>query len=224
MYIGQTKTSFKKRWSEHIKDLSENKHCNIYLQRVWNLYGSECFAFKVLKACNEDDDLNKLEKYYIEKYNTYEEGYNLTPGGDCVRTKDKKDESIIHWRYDKFVKYNSREIKEILPEISKSATAFLFCISLYVGWENNRLENPDGTPMSTKDLIRISGIKQSTLFRVLRELTSKEIIYKERNGRRQIFYMNPWIINYGQLIDESLKTMFKNYKIRSRKNTMWKDL
>ena len=33
----------------------------------------------------ENDDLNEREIYWIKKYNTYENGYNMTKGGDGNR-------------------------------------------------------------------------------------------------------------------------------------------
>lgn len=84
MYIGQTyqNAGFKGRWRDHRRELNKNIHNNKHLQSAWNKYGEEAFEFNVVHLCDELDDLNVLEKYYIEKYNTYKDGYNLTMGGD----------------------------------------------------------------------------------------------------------------------------------------------
>lgn len=81
-YIGQTKVSFEERWRRHLNDLSKNKHDNDYLQKAWNKYGEEAFEFKAIHICDELDILNDLEVYYIKKYDSYNNGYNLTSGGD----------------------------------------------------------------------------------------------------------------------------------------------
>ena len=82
MYIGQTKVSFETRWQHHVADLKANRHANDYLQKAWNKYGEEAFEFKTIHICDELDILNDLEIYYIKKYDTFNNGYNLTSGGD----------------------------------------------------------------------------------------------------------------------------------------------
>lgn len=82
MYIGQTKVSFETRWQHHIADLKANRHDNDYFQKAWNKYGKEAFKFKAIHICDELDILNDLEAYYIKKYDTFNNGYNLTSGGD----------------------------------------------------------------------------------------------------------------------------------------------
>ena len=81
-YIGQTKNSFEARWKQHKKKLRANNHDNEYLQRSWNKYGEEAFEFKIVHICDELDILSDLEIYYIKKYDTYNNGFNLTTGGE----------------------------------------------------------------------------------------------------------------------------------------------
>lgn len=82
-YIGQTKVSFEDRWKRHVNSLKSNNHDNDYLQKAWNKYGEGAFEFKAIHICDELDILNDLEIYYIKKYDTFNNGYNLTSGGDC---------------------------------------------------------------------------------------------------------------------------------------------
>lgn len=82
-YIGQSK-DIHGRWKSHINELNNNKHKNDYLQNAWNKYGDENFTFTILEVCTIDQ-LNQLEKHYIEKYDTFNNdtnGYNLQSGGD----------------------------------------------------------------------------------------------------------------------------------------------
>lgn len=43
-------------------------------------YGPENFTISVLEEC-PNEDLNSREVYWIEKYHSREDGYNITPGG-----------------------------------------------------------------------------------------------------------------------------------------------
>ena len=57
-------------------------------------YGIDAFDFKILIEC-EDEELNKWERYYIEKLNTkVPYGYNMTDGGDgksgCIPSQETR--------------------------------------------------------------------------------------------------------------------------------------
>ena len=69
------------RWKQHIRKLKNNTHPNIKLQNAWNKYGEECFEFSVVEECSWND-CPQAEIKWIDFYNTYENGYNLTRGGD----------------------------------------------------------------------------------------------------------------------------------------------
>lgn len=80
MYIGIS-IDYQKRWKQHVSHLNKNKHCNWKLQKDWNKYGPECFMFDVLEECSISDVYEK-EIEYITLHDTFNNGYNLTIGGD----------------------------------------------------------------------------------------------------------------------------------------------
>ena len=93
-YIGQTMGDLNKRWYSH-KKISSN--C-IYLKRAFNKYGVDNFNFELICICF-DNDLNKYEIEYMDKYNSIvPNGYNLRHGGNNgIRhqlTKDKISNSL----------------------------------------------------------------------------------------------------------------------------------
>lgn len=47
-----------------------------------NKYGKENFYYEILEQNIDEDLIDDLEIYYIELYNSYENGYNSTRGGD----------------------------------------------------------------------------------------------------------------------------------------------
>ena len=77
-YIGQS-IHIERRFEQH----KYNKKPITYIDRAINKYGADNFEFKILEEC-KPTELNKLEKKYIKKYNTYKSKnhYNLTSGGD----------------------------------------------------------------------------------------------------------------------------------------------
>lgn len=88
-YVGQT-TNFSRRKNEHFEKLKENRHPNPKLQNVYNKYGKENFLIEKITFENlSKEELNEQEIYYIDYYNSYEKGYNLTRGGTGGDTKSK---------------------------------------------------------------------------------------------------------------------------------------
>lgn len=92
-YIGLSR-DIRRRWNEHKSELRNNCHANIYLQRAWNSYGEKSFSFNIIELCDPSELCDK-ECYYITEYHTlsHENGYNLTNGGECAATTNKK---VIH--------------------------------------------------------------------------------------------------------------------------------
>ena len=75
-YIGQT-TNFSKRQKQHLKEDRVNLKFHNLLRKHY-----EDFTIEILEDNIDINDLNKKEKYYIQKYNSYKNGFNLTQGGD----------------------------------------------------------------------------------------------------------------------------------------------
>ncbi len=82
-YVGQSQ-NIEYRWKVHIGILSRNGYGNSKLQNAWNKYGKDNFIFEILEEC-EVAKLDEREIYYIQIYNSYEDGYNHTKGGSGVR-------------------------------------------------------------------------------------------------------------------------------------------
>jgi hypothetical protein len=73
-------------------------------------YGIENFNWEVLESCKSKKELNELEKYYINKYNTHDHrfGYNGTPGGQG-KEREKKLANLIN----KWTKGTIKTVKEL---------------------------------------------------------------------------------------------------------------
>lgn len=76
-YIGQTRNTVEFRWRQHYK-AKDNK----YFHRAIQKYGKENFEVTTLEKVKVEL-LNDREIYYINKYNTFNNGYNLTKGGSA---------------------------------------------------------------------------------------------------------------------------------------------
>lgn len=78
MYIGQTINTMEVRMRRHKYDNGKRES---KFQTAITKYGWESFDWEELEQGIPRWDLTRKEKYYIKKYNTYEEGYNGNLGG-----------------------------------------------------------------------------------------------------------------------------------------------
>lgn len=93
-YIGRS-NDLRHRYCEHINLLRKGIEPCTKLNRAWQKYGEESFVYEILCYCAEDM-LNTLEKYYIQKFDSFKNGYNCTTGGGGIvgyrhtaKTKEK---------------------------------------------------------------------------------------------------------------------------------------
>lgn len=86
VYIGQT-VDYRKRKVGHFSYLRRNAHRNCYLQKSFNKYGESSFKMEIIKECAVDE-LDKLEIYYMRKYNSIDKtlGYNMVIGGNTNKS------------------------------------------------------------------------------------------------------------------------------------------
>lgn len=81
-YIGKTGESFQRRYWHHVWSLRKNVHANKWLQNSWNKYGENVFRFEVLAYSSDEDEMNELERHYIEIYRIMGLSCNISSGGD----------------------------------------------------------------------------------------------------------------------------------------------
>lgn len=79
-YIGKSVNIYN-RWITEKSGLRKNYFHNIHLQRAWNKYGEDAFDFYIVERC-ANDMLAEREQFWIEFYDSYNNGYNQTLGGE----------------------------------------------------------------------------------------------------------------------------------------------
>lgn len=99
VYIGKTNKTIMKRFKKHCEDSLKYKERPLY--RAFNKYGIKSFSVNEIEECNPNI-VNEREKYWIEYYNSFKNGYNATLGGDG---KSYLDYDLIYKTY--------KEIKSI---------------------------------------------------------------------------------------------------------------
>lgn len=82
-YIGQAK-NLEDRKYRHYRNFY-NKRCDTEFYKAVCEFGIDNFSYEILECgIFTQEELNKLEIFYIEKYNSYHNGYNSTKGGHYI--------------------------------------------------------------------------------------------------------------------------------------------
>lgn len=179
-YVGQTRQGLSRRKAEHISrlNLGERDH-KLYL--AMKKHGVENFKFEVLCHCLKPQYMDELEILFIERFNSFNRGYNATCGGNGVsdETREKMRQSMIGRKitwYDKIVaarraKYGPKMAARSQKETQHRGAA-------HVKAKSYRIKCPDGQIVKIKGLNQFckqKGIDTSTL---LGTLTGRQIRHK----------------------------------------------
>jgi len=94
IYIGKTYLTIKERYKQHIYNSKRenNKHRPLY--RAINKYGIENFSVELIGEY-EEGLLELMEIEFIKEYDSYNNGYNATLGGEGTRTFPYTDKEVI---------------------------------------------------------------------------------------------------------------------------------
>lgn len=81
IYVGKTYNDLQLRFQQHIQAAKKENIKNRPLYKAINKYGKEHFSIILIETC-ADFLLEEREKFWIQYYNSYNNGYNATLGGD----------------------------------------------------------------------------------------------------------------------------------------------
>lgn len=118
-YIGKTIYSVDKRWKEHCRDSRKQRTEKRPLYNAMNKYGIENFKIEIIEECSEDL-LEEKEKYWINTFDTYNNGYNATIGGDGKLIIDR---NLVIDTYKKY--RNMKTVASVLNISARSVKSIL---------------------------------------------------------------------------------------------------
>lgn len=101
-YIGQTINTLETRKSRHLSDTFGKKNSQLHFHKALRKYGVDNFEWTVIDTVIADsreslcECLDILEIKYIEQYDSYRNGYNMTIGGQNGATKESKKVTIYN--------------------------------------------------------------------------------------------------------------------------------
>lgn len=118
-YIGQTSDVFE-RWRQHCA--RKNRTLGIAIEKD----GIENFTFEILEKTNSDL-ANERERYWINYYKSYPEGYNSNAGPDTNKKRERKHTTRVPNGNGHPVAALDPKTKEIIQIFDSIADAQEFC-------------------------------------------------------------------------------------------------
>lgn len=99
IYIGQTIRPIEQRFHRHIND-ALNNILDTHFARAIRKYGKDSFIIETIDTAQTQDELNQKERYWIQYYNSVQEGYNETDaiskcGGNTYQSKTEEEMETI---------------------------------------------------------------------------------------------------------------------------------
>lgn len=89
-YVGKTTKTIEQRWKAHIADSKRDNIKNRPLYKAFAKYGINNFIIQELEHCSAEEASDK-EQYWINKLDTYHNGYNATLDGDSKHYYDYQE-------------------------------------------------------------------------------------------------------------------------------------
>lgn len=90
-YVGSS-VNVENRLYVHRRQLNAGCHPNIKLQRAWDKFGEEYFAFSLIEVVSDVETLLLREQYWIDFLNAVNDGYNIVPkAGSNLGAKHSKE-------------------------------------------------------------------------------------------------------------------------------------
>lgn len=104
-YIGKTSHTIEYRWKLH---LAQYPYVNCPLYSAFKKYGTNHFSIHQIEECN-NDILSEREIYWIKFYNSYNNGYNATLGGEGCSKYDY-DEILKLWNEGYHIRQITKQV------------------------------------------------------------------------------------------------------------------
>lgn len=119
-YVGQVTQGIVKRFRRHINDAKAGSE--LHLHRAMRKYGYDRFTVSLLATAKDEEDMNRLERFWIGFLGTKTpNGYNMTEGGEgCLgsvqseESRRKKSLSLTGVHTGKFVGEKSYRFRKDL--------------------------------------------------------------------------------------------------------------
>jgi len=202
-YIGQTVEKLQRRVVRHFRTINETK-----ISRAIQKYSKYDFVYGIVEEVDNRNLLDEREKYWIQHYDSVNDGFNIKEGGKCTRGY-KQSQSSIEKRREKLLgRPLSEEHKQKISKAHMGKVLSKETVNKMITYRTGRnltesckekishshskntykLTNKDGTTLTIKNLSKFckeNNLHQSAFVRIM-------------NGERK--YHKNWTIKKLDLI------------------------
>jgi len=202
-YIGQTIEKLQRRVLRHFRTINETK-----ISRTIQKYSKYDFVYGIIEEVGNRNLLDEREKYWIQYYNSVDNGFNIKEGGKCSRGFKQSQDSIEKRRQKLLGKTLSEDHKQKISKAHKGKVLSKETVNKMIAYRTGRnltesckekisqshskntyeLTNKDGTILTIKNLSKFckeNNLHQSAFVRIM-------------NGERK--YHKNWTI---KLLDQN---------------------
>jgi group I intron endonuclease len=135
VYIGATSKSLETRKKDHIKKSKRGK--SYAFQNAIATHGPDAFDWQQIDTATSIDELAQKEKDYILKYNSKEDGYNQSEGGEIQKSIHQYDVStgMLVNKYPSLadagatVNLNKQDLSKVCLSVNKVSKSFVWSYS-----------------------------------------------------------------------------------------------
>jgi group I intron endonuclease len=135
VYIGATTISMEERKKDHLKKSKKGK--SYAFQNAIATHGPDAFRWEKVDYATTIDELAQKEKAYILKYNSKEDGYNQSEGGEIQKSVYQFDVStgILINKYSSLsvagatVNLTKQDLSKVCLSVNKLSNGFVWTYS-----------------------------------------------------------------------------------------------
>ena len=204
-YIGQS-TNIQKRWAQHKNPYNWEREIRKPLYLAFKKYGLENFSFEILEECLLEE-LRIKEREWIKYYNSYQNGYNQTCGGEDNYGENhpghkltEEDVINIRNRYnnherkkDVFLDYNNRIGESGFSKIWKGETWVSIMPEVYTEENKNFHKNNTGNTGSSNGRSKLTEKDVRNIRLRKKNGEESNIVYQDyKNKLTKGSFQNVW--------------------------------
>lgn len=172
VYIGQTTMTVHERFLAHLKPSTSKLKRNYKLYNAMNKYGCDKFYVETLEELVPIEDLDRKEQEYIFMYDSFNKGYNATPGGDGrVLNKIECEDEVL-----RLAKNGMKPDELALMFNVHKATVLrtLHKLGFRYRPDQTKIVKLASAGMSNKDIAMIIGCNTETVSRALKRANARK--------------------------------------------------
>jgi hypothetical protein len=119
-----------------------------------------------------------------------------------------------------FVKLFSDNVRALEGKLSAGSMMIMFALAPCVSHRSNLVVNGDGEAMSNGDIQVAAKVSKESTAKFMNELIDNKVLFRGRTGNSYQYFANPYIYCKGNVINDTLETMFKDYPARLKNKAM----